>query len=343
MDELSLTPKELSKLKKSHRKAKERRKADRIKAVILRSTGWTVSQVAEVLLMDEDTVRNYVARFRRGGLAELLNDNYKGGLAFLSEKELEELDAHLQERLYQTVQEIVAYVEQRFKVRYSVRGMTEVLHRLKFTYKKPAQVPGKANREAQEAFIERYEELKETKGENDPIYFVDGVHPQHNTMIAYGWIKRGEDKEIKTNSGRERLNINGALNIENMDIVTCFDPTINAQSTLGLLRKLEAKHPEAETIYVVCDNARYYRCILVNEYLKDSRVEILFLPSYSPNLNLIERLWKFFKKKVLYNRYYEKFAEFKAACETFFRYPRRYLKELRSLLTENFHLFGTAA
>jgi transposase len=68
----------------------------------------------------------------------------------------------------------------------------------------------------------------------------------------------------------------------------------------------------------------------------------VFLPPYSPNLNLIERYWKFFKKKVLYNRYYEKFNEFKDACERFFRQPRRYLKELRSLLTENFGIIGAS-
>ena len=99
-------------------------------------------------------------------------------------------------------------------------------------------------------------------------------------------------------------------------------------------------HADADTIYVICDNAADYRSTLVSDYLKDSKVELVFLPPYSPNLNVIERYWKFFKKKVLYNRYYEKFAEFKGACVNFFRQPRRYLKELRSLLTENFQIIG---
>lgn len=81
---------------------------------------------------------------------------------------------------------------------------------------------------------------------------------------------------------------------------------------------------------------------MVSEYLKDSKIKLVFLPAYSPNLNLIERYWKFFKKKVLYNRYYEKFEEIKEACERFFRQSRRYLKELRSLLTENFQIIGAS-
>jgi len=76
------------------------------------------------------------------------------------------------------------------------------LHETGFRYKKPKVVPGKADPEAQQAFLRDYENLKQDKGENDPIYFMEGTHPQHNTVSSYGWIKRGEEKEIRSNSGR---------------------------------------------------------------------------------------------------------------------------------------------
>ena len=85
------------------------------------------------------------------------------------------------------------------------------------------------------------------------------------------------------------------------------------------MRRLEARHRKAKAIYVYCDNARYYRSRLVQAYLARSKIKLIFLPPYCPNLNLIERLWKYFRKQVLYNRYYEHFAEFKAACEGFFQ------------------------
>jgi len=91
---------------------------------------------------------------------------------------------------------------------------------------------------------------------------------------------------------------------------------------------------------VICDNARYYRSKAVQEYLETSRIKLVFLPPYAPNLNLIERFWKFLKKNVLYNRYYETFDEFREACETFFKNPHKYQRELRSLLTANFELIG---
>jgi transposase len=86
-----------------------------------------------------------------------------------------------------------------------------------------------------------------------------------------------------------------------------------------LFQKLEAKHPDAKVIHPIVDNATYYKSKPVKEYLKTSKIVIHFLPGDSPNLNLIERLWKFFKKKILYNKYYETFDEFLLACKNFFR------------------------
>jgi len=224
------------------------------------------------------------------------------------------------------------------KVNYSVSGLTELLHRLGYVYKKPKLVPGKADTKAQEEFIASYRELKEAKGSKDPIYFMDGVHPQHNSVAACGWIKKGTVKELKSNTGRKRININGAINIEEMNPVVSYSDTINAQSTISLLKEIELKHTEAENIYIICDNARYYRSQKVTEYLETSKVELKFLPPYSPNLNLIERLWKYFHKIVLYNKYYETYHEFQKACKSFFKNIKRYKKDLVSLLTENFQI-----
>ena len=192
--------------------------------------------------------------------------------------------------------------------------------------------------DTQRAFLNQYERIKAKKGENDPIYFADATHPQHNSIPSYGWIKTGQEKELKANCGRQRLNINGAINIETLEPTVRFDETINAQSAIDLFSTLEAKHPHATVIYVIVDNARYYRSRLLKQAMKGTKVKLIFLPPYSPNLNLIERYWKFFKKKVLNNRYYESFAEFKRACESFFRKRKKYLPELLSLLTENFHI-----
>jgi transposase len=95
---------------------------------------------------------------------------------------------------------------------------------------------------------------------------------------------------LPTNTGRRRLNINGAIDITTMAAEVRMDDTINGESTLALIKQIEAKHPHCPYIPIICDNASYYRSKAVQEYLETSRVELIFLPPYSPNLNLIERL-----------------------------------------------------
>ena len=155
--------------------------------------------------------------------------------------------------------------------------------------KKPKLIPGKANAERQKEFIERYQALKAKKALDDPIYFMDATHPQHNPVAGYGWIKRGQDHEIPSNTGRQRININGAIDCAGLCPITRYDDTINAQSTVALLQQIEQQPPATAHIYVICDNARYYRSQIVPEYLLDSKIELIFLPPYAPNLSLIER------------------------------------------------------
>ena len=337
-----LSAEQLAELRAAHRSAHEKRDADRIKAVVLLATGWTADQVAEVLQVDTNTVRNHFKRYRQGGIEALrrVGADVGGSACALKADQLASLDAHLQDHLYLSAKAIAHWVEDSFGVSYTESGMTAVLHRLGYVYKKPKLVPGKADPEAQREFLRDYENINKTKGKEDPVYFMDAVHPQHNPVIACGWIKRGEDQQVPSNTGRRRVNINGAIDLERLEPVVRFDDTINAESTIALFEQLEQLNLLATWIYVICDNARYYRSKAVQEYLKTSRIKLVFLPPYAPNLNLIERLWKFFKKKILYNHYFETFDEFRTACEEFFRSPKKHHRELRSLLTEKFAIIG---
>ena len=110
---------------------------------------------------------------------------------------------------------------------------------------------------------------------------------------------------------------------------------------MDLLKQIEEKAQGAGTTYTIMDNARYNHSKIVKEYVKHSRIKIVYLPTYSPNLNLIERLWKFFKKKVMRGKYYVGFLDFKESVIKFFRDISIYRPELKSLLTENFQLIGS--
>jgi transposase len=170
---------------------------------------------------------------------------------------------------------------------------------------------------------------------------MDGTHPQHNSMPAYCWIEKGEKKEIPSNTGRKRINLNGAIDVEAFDLTIRENDSINAQSTIKLFQEIEVKYDKAPNIYIISDNAMHYKSRLVKEYLVNSRITIEHLPAYSPNLNLIERLWKFFHKKMLYNEYYDTYDKFKQCRLSFFKHIDEFKEELTSLLTEKFEIIGS--
>jgi transposase len=147
---------------------------------------------------------------------------------------------------------------------------------------------------------------------------MDGVHPTHNVQPAYGWIQKGVRKEIPANSGRTRINLSGIVDVIEYKVLVQEDKILNAAATIDFFQKIESSYPQKNKIHVFCDNARYYRNKTVAEYLNNSRIKLHFLPPYSPNLNPIERLWKWMKERVIYNTYYPEFKDFKSAVFGFF-------------------------
>lgn len=335
-----LTKEQVRVLKLAHRTIRDRRVTDRIKAVLSLNAGHEYSQVASILMLDEVTLRRYVHKFQEKGITGLLQMQYTGGQTALTHVQETELREYLQEQTKRTAKEVVDHVKKTYGVYFSVIGITKLLHRLGFTYKKPKIIPGKVDWVKQEAFLKTYGETKAKLGLNDSVYFLDSTHPQHNTQPSYGWILKGKanDKLVKTNSGRERLNLNGALNFSDKTAIVLEEESINKEATIRLLEAIAKKQMKGK-VYLILDNASYHHALLVRRWrLHHPRFKLLFIPSYSPNLNLIERLWRFFHQKVTWNHYFETFEEFKRTTLTFFKNLTQYEKELSTLLTDNFQL-----
>lgn len=311
-----LTEDEKNSLKAMHRLERDGRVRDRIKAVLLRDKGWSILQIAEALLLSEDTVRSHINDFLK---SQKLKPENGGSTSHLTEKQSSLLLKHLEEHTYLYVKSIVRYIKLTFGVDYTVSGMTDWLKRQGFVYKKPKLVPGKADLKQQEKWIKEYEVLRASLLDSEAICFIDGVHPCHNVQLHYGWIKRGAEKLIASNSGRSRINLTGAIDMVSHEIVIQEDKTINAESTIRFFQKLESHYTGKSRIHVFCDNAGYYRSKQVKAHLKTSNISLHFLPPYSPNLNPIERLWKWMKESVVYNTYYEMFEEFRDAIFGFFK------------------------
>lgn len=173
------------------------------------------------------------------------------------------------------------------------------------------------------------------------MFFVDAAHFVFGAFLCALWSF--VRVWIKAPSGRQRFNVLGAINAITKEVITVTNTTyINAQSVCELLLKISALNL-AIPITLILDNARYQRCVLVEEAARRLNIELLFLPTYSPNLNLIERLWKFVKKQCLYGKYYPDFGAFSSAIQNCLRDTQTtHRKSLDSLLTLNFQTFDDA-
>jgi len=204
-------------------------------------------------------------------------------------------------------------------------------------------IPAKADPDKQAAYVKETLEprLAEALAEQRAVFFVDAAHFVLAPFLGFLWSLTRVF--IKAPAGRQRFNVLGALNALTHELITVTNDTyITAESLCALLQKLAALNLTVP-ITVFLDNARYQKCALVQAVAAQLNIELCYLPAYSPNLNLIERVWKFVKKQCLYSKYYADFATFKAAIDTCLReMPTTHQAALDSLLTLRFQLFAKA-
>jgi transposase len=204
-------------------------------------------------------------------------------------------------------------------------------------------IPAKADPDAQAAYLTETLEprLAEAQAGKRAVFFVDAAHFVLAPFLGFLWSLTRVF--LKAPAGRQRFNVLGALNAITHELVTVTNDTyITAESLCLLLQKLAALNLAAP-ITVFLDNARYQKCALVQAMAASLNIELCYLPAYSPNLNLIERVWKFVKKQSLYSKYYTDFAAFKTAIETCLReMPTTHKAALDSLLTLRFQRFEKA-
>jgi len=252
-----------------------------------------------------------------------------------------ELKKELKRNLYTTAKQVIDHVRKTYDIGYTNDAMVKLLHRLGFVYKKTKGIPAKADTEAQKQFIKEYKKLRKHLKEGEKIYFLDAMHPVHQSHPDYAWIQKGKERGIPTISGRHRININGAYSPCDQETIIRRQNRITAQSTLVFLKNIAQKYPDLDRIIIIHDQGRAYMAKWLHERLPPN-IEMRKLPPYSPNLNLIERLWKLFRKDTMNNKYHETFAAFKKEATRFFKSLRGRKEELKTLLTENFQLIDTS-
>jgi len=320
------------------------RLARRANALVLLDSGWSCEKVAGAVLLDDDTIRRWHGLFIEDGLEGLTRFEAGGSACQMNGEQQEKLKVWIAAALPRSTRQIGAWIETEFGLVYESRsGLIALLHRLGLEYHKPDVIPRKLDVVKQKAFIESYDNLLNSLPDNEAVLFVDAVHPTHAARPVGCWAARHEKLAIEQTSGRQRINIHGAVNLETGQTRMIEVETVDAASTIRLLESIETFYPMLLLIHVFMDNARYHHAKLVQEWLSrpDCRIKLHFIPAYCPHLNPIERLWGVMHKHVTHNKCYATCAQFADATLDFLRdnVPRNWAS-LCDSVTDNFRVIS---
>ena len=314
----------------------------KMEAVYFKSQQLPHHEICRLCGITENTLRSYLRDYEAGGLEQLKQLNFYKPASQLMEhrQSLEEL---LKANPPATIKQARSLMAAETGIERSPTQVRNFLLRLGLKCRRVGMIPAKADVEKQAEFLEQelQPRLEEATAGLRKVFFVDAAHFVLAPFLGFLWsVAR---LFIQAPSGRQRFNVLGALDAITKEIFLVTNQTyITSLQVCELLTKLAAANTGLP-LTVVLDNARYQRCKLVLAHATSLGIELLFLPPYSPNLNLIERLWKFVKKQCLYSQYYDKFDKFKQAISDCLENASvKHKNELNSLLTLNFQLFEKA-
>ncbi len=159
-------------------------------------------------------------------------------------------------------------------------------------------MPHKFDEAKQQAFVAQYEQLKASCGGDETILFMDAVHPTQATKISHGWIRTGQDKPIETTGSRTRINLLGAVALNDIAgaIVNEYE-FVNSETIVQFFGQLREKYPLNHKLHLILDGAGYHTAHVVKNTAISLNIELHYLPLYNPDLNPIERLWKVMSEK----------------------------------------------
>ena len=290
----------------------ETRLTRRANALLLLDDGMSCEAIAKVLYLDDDTIRYWYQLYGEKGLIWLADFGYQGRACELTAAQQDGLKDWVAQTLPRTSTTVGEWIEKSYGVSYTRSALVKLLARLELEYRKPQVIPRKLDPAKQQAFIEAYENLLNTLGDDEAVLFADAVHPTHAVRPAGCWAPKDAKVALEQSSGRQRLNIHGAIDLETGATRMIEATTIDALSTIALLMAIALMYPTKRLVHVFLDNAKYHHAVLVQAWLArpGCRIKLHYIPSYCPHLDPIERLWGLMHRHVTHNRGYETYNEF---------------------------------
>ena len=311
----------------------------KMEALWLKSEGLAHAEICRLASISEPTLSQYLKEYQQGGIEQLKQLHfYQPESELVAQTDL--LKGYFEQHPPATLKEAQAKIEELTGLKRSQTQIRTYLKSMGMKCRKVGMLPAKADPNEQADFKQEKLDPALHQAQNGPgkLFFVDAAHFVLAPFLGFLWSF--PRLFIQAPAGRQRFNVLGALDAISHELVTITNDTyINAESFCQLLWKLRTLYPDLP-LTLVLDNAKYQKCLLVWNLAALLEIELLYLPPYSPNLNLIERLWKFVKKKCLYSKYYAKFEPFKLAITDCLAHTHDlYQDELDTLLTLNFQTF----
>lgn len=312
----------------------------RMDAIYWTSLGYSRQEVALQAGVHRNSVKNYVKLCHKGGLEALKTFGYKGFESLLSGHRTT-LEDYFRKNPPRTAKEAAAKVEELTGQDLSVDEVRRFMHQMGMKPLKTGHVPGKADPEKQGRFLDEIlmPLIQMAQAGDCHLFFVDAAHFVLAPFVGVLWCFAR--MFIKAASGRNRINVLGALHFVTHKMETIVNTTyINAETIVELMKKL-AKAYKNKPLHL--DNARYQHCDYVKEQALLLHIHLVFLPPYSPNLNLIERVWRYIKKEALRTRYFDCAQKIhQAIIQALYDINQnaKTKQHLNSLITPNFQSFA---
>ena len=306
-----------------------------IKAV----SGLSNEDVGKLTDAHRNTISEWVKLYQQGGMAALLKVNYGTNTSVL-EQHASSIVELLTKEPPRSIGEAMIKIQALTGIARTYSRVRAFMKRHGFRFLKTGHLPAKVNTTEQRQWVEQTLQpiIQAAKDGAVHLLFMDAAHfILQPFLCCLWWVAR---LFIKASPGRNRINVLGAVNAMTKQISTYTNTTyIDANCLIAFLKQLKQQYPD-KPIAIVLDNARYQHCFMVTTFAQSPGIHLLFLPPYSPNLNSIERLWKFTKKKILYAQYYDNPALFHQAITSFFETINQvHQPELETLLTLKFQFF----
>jgi transposase len=341
MKPLILSEEERKRIEKERQETHDKRIFARLSAVVWVADGRSRQDVAKLLNISLRQLRSWLRTYRNKGLDALCMFHYKGDPGKLTPGQVQVLKAEVAKGSFRNSQQIIHWLEDTFGVTYSSSGIKDLLRRIGVTYHKVSGFMWKGDPDKQHAFVKRVARHKREATPRTRRYYVDACHPVWGMdLVYYCWLLLGQRFLAGVGSGRKRLNILGAYcpdDHEYVDIRLTRD-NINGEQFVNLLRHLRDLHPETERFILYVDGAKYYSKPVVKDWLRRHPEFLLSqIPPYSPNVNLIERLWKFMRKEALC-KWHKTFNAMQVAVSSVLDHLDHYRSQLETLMTEKFHI-----